>query len=49
MSDCEFPPGERITDIKVLSEEEVGMCEKLKGGSEEEVGMCGKPKEGDPG
>lgn len=49
MSDWEFPPGEGITDIKVLSEKEVGMCEKPKVGREEEVGMCGKPKEGDPG
>ena len=29
---------------KRRGEEEVGMCEKLKGGGEEEVGMCGKPK-----
>lgn len=32
MSDWEFPPDEEITDTKVLSEEEVGMCGKLKEG-----------------
>lgn len=42
------PPDEEITDTKVLSEEDVGMCKKLKEGREE-VGMCGKLKEGDPG
>ena len=32
MSDWEFPPDEEITDTKVLSEDEVGMCGKLKEG-----------------